>query len=286
MSAHKVLFDQFEAGDFYQIPDPGASGTIRVDRSPATCALKSATSETRTVAVPTKPGAQLLLYVRTSSGTITVTVTGGFNEDAVTDIAFTEVGQFIKLEAIETAVGTLLWRKTSDYGLGNVAPADSAVLDELSGLTATADELNAVADASTRLVVDTTTQVAVTAAAHAERDLVLTNTATVTVTLPAATATGNRYRIIRGATPATGNTVINSALTTEIMRGASLAVNTQSTTIGFVATATDNTITLNGTTQGGVIGTTVELLDRAAGAWHVNIFNITTGNPATPFSEV
>ncbi len=264
--------------------DPGASGIIYVDRSPATVPLKSATTETRTLSAPTKPGDQVLIYLRTDGGDVTLTVTGGYNEDGDTTFVFTEVGQFIKLEAIETAVGTLLWRKISDYGLGNISAADAAVLDELSGLTATSDEINATSDVSTRTVATTSTQITVTAAVHADRDLVLNSTHTTTVTLPAASGSGNRYIVSVGVSGTDGSKIIKVANTTDAIRGGSVAVNTQATILTFTATATDDTITMNNTTTGGLIGSKVEILDIAAGVFLAQVLTITTGNPATPFS--
>ncbi len=153
------------------------------------------------------------------------------------------------------------------------------------GNTATAAEITRNAAASTRLVATTATQVSVTAAAHGERDLVLTSTHTTTVTLPAASGSGNRYNIIVGVTGTDGSKIVQVANTTDVIQGASIAANTQSTTIGFISTSGSDTITLNNTTTGGLLGTRITIVDVAAGTFLANVFNITTGNPATPFSN-
>jgi hypothetical protein len=54
--------------------------------------------------------------------------------------------------------------------------------------------------------------------------------------------------------------------------------------LAFAATATDDTITLNGTTQAGTRGTTIELEDVEAGLWSVRVVGAATGSYATPFS--
>ena len=138
MSAHNAAKDLFKTPPK---PDPGDAGSIVVDRSPCIVNLVSAGAETRTLAVPSRVGALCTLVMKTDGGDITLTVTGGYNEDGDTSFTFSEVGQFVTFQAVDIS-GTLTWRKLSDYGLGNIAPADAAVLDELSGLTATATELN------------------------------------------------------------------------------------------------------------------------------------------------
>lgn len=114
------------------LPDPGASGTIYVERSPCQVHLVSAAAETRTLARADKAGATVMLQMKTDGGDITLTVTGGYNEDGDTSFTFSDPGQFLKLESIDIG-GTITWRKLSDYMAGNVT-ADE--LGWLSGVTA------------------------------------------------------------------------------------------------------------------------------------------------------
>lgn len=275
MSAHSLLRELFEA-ESSPVKDPGASGTIKLEgRSHGHCELVSGTSESRTLPAPTASGIWFAASMKTDGGDITLTVTGGFNEDGDTSLTFSDAGQFYVFMSVRTAASTFVWRLISDHTTGNVTRE----------LTATADEINAVADVSARILTVTGTQLTVTAAVHADRDVLLDNTHTVTVTLPAASGSGNRYNFIVKTTGTDGSKIIQVANTTDVINGGSLAVNTQSTTIGFTATASDDTITLNNTTSGGVKGTRVTLLDAASGVYLVNIFNLTTGNPATPFSN-
>ncbi len=142
-------------------------------------------------------------------------------------------------------------------------------------------------DAATRLVATTGTTIAVSAAAHAGRILVLNSTATVSVTLPAATGTGNVYTIVVGTTGSTGSKIIQvGGATTDIIQGGSIASTTESTTLGFVTSATSDTVTLNNTTSGGLVGTTVTLIDIASGVFTVQVINLGTGHPATPFAAL
>ncbi len=168
----------------------------------------------------------------------------------------------------------------------------TSMVNRLMGVEAFTDALTlpagttiggAPVDSATRLVTTTATQVAVTATAHAGRHVILNSTHTTTVTLPAATGTGDVYTLRVGVTGTDGSKVITVANTTDVIKGGSIAVSTESTTLGFASTAA-TTITFNNTTQGGVIGTKVELIDVAAGIFLVNVLSVGTGHPATPFS--
>lgn len=266
-----------------QKTDPGSAGTITVERNPCYVPIVTAGAETRTLARPTKEAWILTLYAKTIVTSCTITVTGGYNSDGDTTFVLSADDQWVTF--ISAYDGTnYLWRKLTDYGMGNIAPADSAVLETFSAVTATTTEINATADASANLVATTATQITCTALVHGNRTVVLNSTHTTTVTLPAASGTGDKYTFEVGVTGTDGSKIIQVANTTDIMQGASIAMNTQSTTIGFKATATDDTVTLNNTTTGGYLGTKVELHDIAAGTFLVRIYNITSGNPATPFS--
>lgn len=107
-----------------------------------------------------------------------------------------------------------------------------------------------------------------------------------TITLPAALGTGRWYRIFVGTTITSTNLVVQVANSTDIMSG--VAINTQDagdTTIGFETAAADDTITMNGSTKGGIKGDWIELDDVAAGIWHVKVIGSATGTEVTPFSS-
>lgn len=106
--------------------------------------------------------------------------------------------------------------------------------------------------------------------------------ATQTINLPASTGKGGYYRIFIGVT-ATGNKVIRCNGATDNMQGqASMAGGTPAS---FATASNSNTITLNGTTTGGVLGSVVELWDVFPGVWSVQVNSIGTGVQVTPFSN-
>lgn len=118
--------------------DPGASGTILVKSDLSYFPLSSATTETRTLARPTKDGQDVTIMMEVDTGDITMTVTGGYNEDGDTTFTFSDPGQFIRLVSISIA-GTYSWRKIADHGTGNLTATEANLL---SGLTASAADIN------------------------------------------------------------------------------------------------------------------------------------------------
>lgn len=134
-------------------------------------------------------------------------------------------------------------------------------------------------------VVDVTAStVTITAASHANRIVTLNRAGGITATLPAATGTGNRYRFIVGTT-FTGSGIIQVANATDVMCGnAHVYQDGGDTTVGFEAGSTADTITMNGTTTGGLKGADVEVIDIASGLFFVNVRSAATGTEATPFS--
>ena len=134
-------------------------------------------------------------------------------------------------------------------------------------------------------VLVTTSTVTVNVDDHANRTIVLKRAAGVTVTLPDAVGSGNKYTFVLGATVTTNTTVIKVANTSDSMVGRALApADGGSTVNGWEVTAGDDTITLNGGTQGGYIGDTIELIDVDDNVYVVNAFLNQTGVEATPFS--
>lgn len=102
-----------------------------------------------------------------------------------------------------------------------------------------------------------------------------------TVTLPAATGSQAVYRFIVGTT-FTSNGVIQVANATDTMAG--VASVGGATGAVFSTLPASDTITMNGTTTGGLAGSYIELLDAAEGDWVVRAAIVGSGTPATPFS--
>jgi hypothetical protein len=102
-----------------------------------------------------------------------------------------------------------------------------------------------------------------------------------TVTLPAATGSQAVYKFLVGTT-FTSNGVIQVANATDVMNG--LASVGGATGSVFSTLPASDTITMNGSTTGGLAGSYIELIDISAGEWLVRAALIGSGSPATPFS--
>ncbi len=108
-----------------------------------------------------------------------------------------------------------------------------------------------------------------------------------TFTLPNATGSGSVYRFVVGTVNTSGY-LIKSNRGADVMKGQVIHTNSGSAGAarGWYPAATDDTITLNGTTTGGSnVGDWVELVDAAANTWVVNGITTGTGTVATPFSD-
>lgn len=106
-----------------------------------------------------------------------------------------------------------------------------------------------------------------------------------TVTLPAATGSGFKYKFMVGTTITSNDYIIQAASADDIMQGLILgAADGGNTVNGWEAAATSDTITLNGSTKGGLIGDVIELVDAKEGVWIVSGAIAQTGTEATPFS--
>jgi len=156
-------------------------------------------------------------------------------------------------------------------------------------ITATAAEINSVADATDKVVDATAATLAVTAALHANRIVTLNRAAGVTVTLPAATGTGDKYTFIIGTTATSNANIIKVANATDVMDG-SLNIqqdtDVDGTSAVWMAEVGDDTMTFAGAaTTGGIVGNRIECVDYAAGFWSCTAWTISGGGAeATPFS--
>lgn len=118
---------------------------------------------------------------------------------------------------------------------------------------------------------------------HAGNVLVLNSTTGRIITLPASTGKGNIYEVYVLATVSSGNHVIQVANSTDVMNGG-IALSTDIAGTVIPASATSDTITMNGSTTGGVAGSWVRLTDVSAGFWMLEGFLVCTGAEASPFS--
>lgn len=109
---------------------------------------------------------------------------------------------------------------------------------------------------------------------------VLSSAAGQTITLPASTGKGGVLRMYVGTTISSGSTVIRVKTSTDVINGI-VGVGTSA----FQSASNTNTITLNGTTTGGVVGGYIELQDVLPGQWLIQSNLNATGTFATPFSN-
>ena len=166
------------------------------------------------------------------------------------------------------------------YSLNLVTPSIGG-----TALAATAAEINAAADASTRLVTASAATLAVTVADHDQKVIILNRAAGVTVTLPAAVGSGAVFRFTTGTTVTSNNNIVKVADNTDVMSG-SVYVTDQAAGTGteFSTTTTSDTITMNGTTSGGIAGGILTLIDVGTNLYAVHGNIIGTGVEVTPFS--
>lgn len=112
--------------------------------------------------------------------------------------------------------------------------------------------------------------------------VLLARAAGVTATLPAATGTQAKYRFFVSTSVTSNSNIIKVANSTDVMAGN--AVISGGTAGTFGTASTSDTITMNGSTTGGLVGSVVELVDIAAGVWAVSASLNGSGVAATPFS--
>ena len=162
------------------------------------------------------------------------------------------------------------------------------------GLTVTAGGLTVTAGTTTlgasfvRDLVTLTATDAITVAEHAGRILLMGEVggdAAATFTLPAATGSGAEFQFIVSVVN-TSNYVIAVADATDTIDGSVILHQDSANTVVSFNTASDSdTITLNGTTKGGVsIGDEITLIDIATNQYMVKGVLTASGTEATPFS--
>ena len=151
-------------------------------------------------------------------------------------------------------------------------------------------------------VIDADSSTSLTVATHAGRIVHNDAAGAVTYTLPAVNATadsgiagpgpsldnlsnvGATFTIISSITK-TGDLVVQVANSTDVMSGGAFFIDDSSdNVVGFETVAASDTITLNGTTTGGVTYAKIVCTVLASGTWSVSVHTGCTGTPATCFS--
>jgi len=153
-----------------------------------------------------------------------------------------------------------------------------------TNVTATAAELNRAADASARMVAVTAATLTITEATHDGKVILLNRAGGIAVTLPAATGNGTTLRFVLQVAVTTPSTTIKVVGDDTMIGGAYVRSDGAAAVLAYAASGTDDTVTLDGTTTGGLAGDSVTLIDVAADLWYVLAMTKATGTEATPFS--
>lgn len=179
---------------------------------------------------------------------------------------------------------------------GMTAETNTTIIDSSGNLyqagtqiTATAAEINRAADKSASVVAANDSTLTVTEALHGDRVIAFGKTTGTTVTLPAAAGTGNRYTFIVSIAASSNNNIIKVANATDVMEGLAIGADDDAEGAGTAHTwnceTNDDTITMSGTATGGVVGDKIEIIDYAAGHFHINALITQSGaSEVTPFS--
>jgi hypothetical protein len=101
--------------------------------------------------------------------------------------------------------------------------------------------------------------------------------------MPAATGTGDVYTIFFGTTVSSNDYIVQAASSSDVFNGG-VSISTNIAGVTMLAAATTDTITMNGSTTGGLVGSWVQLTDVASGVFMLDGFLCSTGTEATPFS--
>ncbi len=222
----------------------------------------------------------------TSVGTLTALQVDNLNLDgntlsstAGTDLLITPLaGQQIVLD------GTIV------VDAGVVTGATSITSTALVGTTLSVSGLTNLTGSFSQAVHTFVATDAITSAEHAGRILLLGEVggnADVVLTLPDATGSGNVYEFIVTVTMASNTYKIVCPDGDNTITGQIQYLDEDGTSAAsFPTVAASDTITLNGGTQGGLVGDTLTLIDIATDKWMVKgLMRVAAGaDPATPFS--
>ena len=128
----------------------------------------------------------------------------------------------------------------------------------------------------------TASTLAVTKALYNGQTINLSRAAGITVTLPAATGTNATYRFLVTTSVTSNSYKIQVANSTDVIQGILNVAGTTGTPFGSLPAS--DTITMNGSTQGGLVGSYVEITDIATGVFTTSGALIGSGTVVTPFS--
>lgn len=118
---------------------------------------------------------------------------------------------------------------------------------------------------------------------HCDNVTNLNALAGLTVTLPASSGKGDVYEVFVATTVTSNSYIIQVANSTDIMAGA-VHLTTDIAGTSMLTSTTSDTITMNGSTTGGLRGTWLRFKDVSSGIWALEGGILCTGTEASPFS--
>lgn len=167
-----------------------------------------------------------------------------------------------------------------------MATTPTSLVNRLMGLEPCTDGLQLYGTGAVTVPAATTT-LAIARATHAGKPVLIQSTGGLAITPVAATGTQDLYIFIFIATISGGNVTIDAKAgnASDVCGGVCVSGSSGGTAGTFGSASNSNLITFNGTTQGGLKGTTVFMWDVATNLWAVEINNVCSGVAATPFSN-
>lgn len=157
-----------------------------------------------------------------------------------------------------------------------------------TAVTATALEINRVADASARIVTATDSSLAVVEATHDGKIITLDRAGGIAITMPEATGSGMviTFIVITKFTSDATITLADLANTALIGQASIVDSNTTDLIHMFTPGSTHDLVTLDGTNKGGGLGCWIQYIDLATDVWAVQIVEAVGGvSPTTPFTS-
>lgn len=145
-NAHRLLntmYDAFSSIGPGILNDPGSAGTITVSMWGQICPVVTAAAEARTWAQPNRAGIMATCVLDTDGGDLTLTVTGGYNNDDDTVIVFGDAGDFVTFLSIKEG-SNYYWRAIAQEGTD--AAVEEGVFDSLSVTSLTVAGISVVLD--------------------------------------------------------------------------------------------------------------------------------------------
>jgi len=119
---------------------------------------------------------------------------------------------------------------------------------------------------------------------YAGKIISLDAAAGLTVTLPAASGTGYVWYFSVGTSVTSNSDIIKVANSSDVIQGVATIGSSGGTSASVGTAATSDTITMNGSTQGGLKGTWIEIRDVGTNLFSVSMHGVGSGVAVTPFS--